>query len=64
MTGASGGVGTALIQLCRIMGAIPYALSQRDKAEPLLKLGAEAVLDRSDMNNFTDQVRSVTGGGR
>ena len=62
VTGASGGVGTALIQLCRIMGAIPYALSQRDKADPLLKLGAEAVLDRSDMDNFTDQVRSVTGG--
>lgn len=62
VTGASGGVGTALIQLCRIMGAIPYALSQRDKADPLIKLGAEAVLDRSDMDNFTDKVRSVTGG--
>ncbi len=62
VTGASGGVGTALIQLCRIMGAIPYALSQQDKAEALLKLGAAAVLDRSDMTNFTDKVRAVTGG--
>ncbi len=62
VTGASGGVGTALIQLCRIMGAIPYALSQQDKAQALLKLGAEAVLDRSDMSNFTDKVRAVTGG--
>ena len=39
VTGASGGVGTALIQLCRIIGAIPYALSQKDKADSLLKLG-------------------------
>ncbi|KPP97966.1 zinc-binding dehydrogenase [Marinobacter sp. HL-58] len=62
VTGASGGVGTALIQLCRIMGAVPYALSQQDKAEALLKLGAAAVLDRSDMTNFTDKVRAVTGG--
>ncbi|MDL0430397.1 zinc-binding dehydrogenase [Marinobacter sp. TBZ242] len=62
VTGASGGVGTALIQLCRIMGATPYALSQKDKAEALLKLGAAAVLDRSDMTNFTDKVRAVTGG--
>lgn len=62
VTGASGGVGTALIQLCRIMGAIPYALSQQDKADALLKLGAEAVLDRSEMDNFTDKVRAVTGG--
>ncbi|MGM0774769.1 zinc-binding dehydrogenase [Marinobacter sp.] len=62
VTGASGGVGTALIQLCRIMGAIPYALSQQDKAEALLELGAAAVLDRSDMTGFTDKVRAVTGG--
>ncbi|NMT64301.1 zinc-binding dehydrogenase [Marinobacter orientalis] len=62
VTGASGGVGTALIQLCRIMGAIPYALSQQDKSEALLKLGAEAVLDRSDMTDFADKVRAVTGG--
>ncbi|MBL3558854.1 MULTISPECIES: zinc-binding dehydrogenase [Marinobacter] len=62
VTGASGGVGTALIQLCRVMGAIPYALSQQDKAEALVKLGAAAVLDRSDMSSFTDKVRAVTGG--
>ncbi|WP_346795480.1 zinc-binding dehydrogenase [Halomonas sp. Bachu 37] len=61
VTGASGGVGTALIQLCRIMGAIPYALSQQDKADALRKLGAEAVLDRSEMGDFTDKVRALTG---
>ncbi|MGM0435317.1 MAG: zinc-binding dehydrogenase [Pseudomonadota bacterium] len=62
VTGASGGVGTALIQLCRIMGAIPYALSQQEKAPALKALGAEAVLDRSDMDSFTDRVMAETGG--
>ena len=62
VTGASGGVGTALIQLCRVMGAIPYALSQQDKAQALKELGAEAVLDRSDMDSFTDRVMAETGG--
>jgi NADPH:quinone reductase-like Zn-dependent oxidoreductase len=62
VTGASGGVGTALIQLCRIMGATPYALSQADKAEALLALGAEAVLDRSSMGNFAERAKKVTGG--
>ena len=61
VTGASGGVGTALIQLCRILGAIPYALSQPDKADALLALGAEAVLNRSDMQGFTDKVKAATG---
>ena len=61
VTGASGGVGTALIQLCGIMGAIPYALSQQDKADALLELGAEAVLDRSQMDDFEARVRAVTG---
>lgn len=62
VTGASGGVGTALIRLCRIMGAIPYALSQPDKAASLMALGAEAVLDRSDMQDFTGKVKALTQG--
>jgi NADPH:quinone reductase-like Zn-dependent oxidoreductase len=62
VTGASGGVGTALIQLCRVMGAIPYALSRQDKADALIELGAEAVLDRSDMEGFVDRVRDATNG--
>ena len=47
---------------CRIMGAIPFALSQAAKADALIAMGAEAVLDRSDMANFTDRVKAVTGG--
>ncbi|UEX79413.1 zinc-binding dehydrogenase [Spiribacter halobius] len=61
VTGASGGVGTALIQLCRAIGAIPYAVSQPGKAQALLELGAEAVLDRSDMSTFVERVRAATG---
>jgi len=62
VTGASGGVGTALIQLCRAIGAVPYALSRRDKADALIALGAEAVLDRTEMDDFTGQIRALTGG--
>jgi len=62
VSGASGGVGTALIQLCRIVGAIPYAVSQLDKASALRALGAEAVIDRGDLPTFVERVLSTTGG--
>ncbi|PCF97131.1 alcohol dehydrogenase catalytic domain-containing protein [Vreelandella nigrificans] len=62
VSGASGGVGTALIQLCRIVGAIPYAVSQLDKADALLTLGAEAVVDRDDLPSFVDRVLAATHG--
>lgn len=62
VTGASGGVGTALIQLCRIMGAIPFALSTPDKSAALMELGAESVLDRADMDNFVERAKAETGG--
>lgn len=62
VSGASGGVGTALIQMCRILGAVPYALSQADKATALEALGAEAVLDRSTLDGFTERIRAATGG--
>ncbi|MYL22385.1 zinc-binding dehydrogenase [Halomonas alkaliantarctica] len=62
VTGASGGVGTALIQLCRVVGAIPYAVSKPDKADALLALGAEAVIDRGDLPTFVDRVLDATDG--
>ncbi|MCB8888719.1 alcohol dehydrogenase catalytic domain-containing protein [Vreelandella malpeensis] len=62
VSGASGGVGTALIQLCRVIGAVPYAVSQPDKAQALLELGAEAVIDRGDLDTFVARVRKATGG--
>ena len=62
VTGASGGVGTALIQLCRIVGAIPYAVSQLDKADALKAMGAEDVIDRGDLPTFVERVLAATGG--
>lgn len=62
VSGASGGVGTALIQLCRIVGAIPYAVSQPDKANALLALGAEAVVDRGHLPTFVERVLKTTNG--
>ncbi|MGO3698428.1 MULTISPECIES: zinc-binding dehydrogenase [Halomonas] len=62
VSGASGGVGTALIQLCRIIGAVPYAVSQPDKAAALQALGAEAVIDRGDLPTFVNRVLEATGG--
>ncbi len=62
VSGASGGVGTALIQLCRIVGAVPYAVSQQEKAEALKALGAEAVIDRGDLAGFAERVLEASGG--
>ncbi|KPQ24730.1 MAG: hypothetical protein HLUCCA13_08010 [Halomonas sp. HL-48] len=62
VSGASGGVGTALMQLCRIVGAIPYAVSQPDKADALRALGAEAVIDRGDLPTFVNRVLATTNG--
>lgn len=45
--GASGGVGSALVQLARRRGAIPVAMSSADKAEAIKAIGAEAVLPRA-----------------
>jgi NADPH:quinone reductase-like Zn-dependent oxidoreductase len=46
VTGASGGVGTALVQLVRRRRAVPLAVCAPDKADRVLALGAEAVLSR------------------
>ncbi|HSR55387.1 MAG TPA: alcohol dehydrogenase family protein, partial [Alphaproteobacteria bacterium] len=48
ITGAAGGVGSGLIQLCRARGAVPYALTSRGKEPALLDLGAEAAIVRED----------------
>ena len=47
VTGASGGVGSGLIQLCRARGAIPVAISSSGYEERLTSIGAEAVLIRN-----------------
>nr|MDA3902552.1 alcohol dehydrogenase catalytic domain-containing protein [Desulfuromusa sp.] len=60
VTGASGGVGTALLQLCRIIGAIPHALSSPGKEQALRKLGAESVVDRTSSKDLKSAVRKAT----
>jgi len=57
ITGASGGVGGALIQLCRIRGALPYAVTSEGKQEQVRDLGAEAVITRGQ-GNLVDAVRA------
>jgi NADPH:quinone reductase-like Zn-dependent oxidoreductase len=46
ITGASGGVGSGLVQLCRARGAIPYAVVGAGKEAAVAAIGAEAVITR------------------
>lgn len=46
ITGASGGVGSAAIQLARRRGATVIAVTSRDKTAAILALGCETVLER------------------
>lgn len=62
VTGASGGVGTAIIQLCRLLGAVPHAISSPGKADGLAALGAETVIDRTGVTDWPAAVADVTGG--
>lgn len=61
ITGASGGVGSALIQLARIRDAIPYAVTSRGKEQALLDAGAEACVLRGE-GDLVEQVAQATGG--
>jgi NADPH:quinone reductase-like Zn-dependent oxidoreductase len=47
ITGASGGVGSGLIQLVRARGAVPYAVTAPGKEQAVLDIGAEAVIPRN-----------------
>lgn len=48
ITGASGGVGSAAIQLAKRRGATVTAVAGRDKADALLAIGADRVLARGE----------------
>jgi NADPH:quinone reductase-like Zn-dependent oxidoreductase len=61
ITGASGGVGSGLIQLSRARGAIPYAVASRSKAEAVKDVGAEAVICRGE-GDLVAAVEAATGG--
>ncbi len=48
VTGASGGVGSAAIQLIAARGGVPLAVTRSDKADDLRALGAAETLDREE----------------
>jgi NADPH:quinone reductase-like Zn-dependent oxidoreductase len=48
VAGASGGVGSAVVQLSKRRGAIVNAIASREKQDQVLALGADRVLDRRD----------------
>jgi NADPH:quinone reductase-like Zn-dependent oxidoreductase len=61
ITGASGGVGSGLIQLCRARGAVPYAIAGRGKEARAKAIGAEAVITRGE-GDLRSAVERATGG--
>lgn len=73
ITGASGGVGSALVQLCLARGARPSAIVGAGKEKRAVQLGAERVFTRNDaadimrtigdeMRHTFDVVADVVGG--
>lgn len=60
VTGASGGVGTGLIQLARARGAVPVAIAGARWADALLELGAQAVIAR-ESDDLDAAIRSALG---
>lgn len=63
VSGASGAVGGATLQVARALGAIPIALtSSAEKAKSALKAGAQEAIDISAESNLAQRVRDLTGG--
>lgn len=61
VTGASGGVGSGIVQLARARGAIPYAVVGKGKERAVLDIGAEAVITRG-VSDLPQAVTEATGG--
>ena len=61
VTGASGGVGNALVQLAKRRSANVVALTSASKIDDVGRLGADVVLDRS-MDDVDQAILSETGG--
>ncbi|WP_196776907.1 alcohol dehydrogenase family protein [Haloechinothrix halophila] len=61
VTGASGGVGSGIVQLCRARDAIPYVVTSREKKDALIAIGAEGVVFRDD-GDLVAQVDAATDG--
>jgi len=61
VTGASGGVGSGIIQLARARGAIPIAVTAPGKEQAMYDIGAEAVVTRG-RGDLVEAVHSATKG--
>jgi NADPH:quinone reductase-like Zn-dependent oxidoreductase len=61
VTGASGGVGSGIIQLARARGAIPIAVTAPGKEQAMLTIGAEAVVTRGS-GDLVEAVHAASGG--
>ena len=59
VTGASGGVGSGVIQLCRARGAIPYALVGAGKEAAVISIGAEGTITRGE-SDLLDAAAEIT----
>ena len=60
--GASGGVGSALVQLAKRRGAWVLAITSKAKMGTIRELGADAVLDRNQ-KNLEHQIQEILQGG-
>ncbi len=60
ITGASGGVGSALVQLAKRRGAMIVALASSAKHDLIRDLGADAILDRAP-DDLAAALQTVTG---
>lgn len=61
VTGASGGVGSGIIQLARARGAVPIAITAPGKEQAMLDIGAEAVVTRGS-GDLVEAVHAASGG--
>ena len=62
ITGASGGVGSALVQLAKIRGARVIAIAGKEKLNTVRDVGADAVICR-DESNLEQAIREATPKG-
>lgn len=60
ITGASGGVGTALVQLAKLRGAVVTAVSGAAKMADVAAMGADQVISRSEID--VPEAASAAGG--
>jgi NADPH:quinone reductase-like Zn-dependent oxidoreductase len=61
IAGASGGVGSAAIQLCKLRGARIIGIASPSKADQLRKLGADCIIDRNSSDLESEIRNSVDG---